>query len=295
VHGYKPEANILFFTGGGANGKSTLSALCSAAFGDYFYAPDVKIFTCKRTSSSAASPDIAGTKGKRLVWASEPEETDKFQVGVLKNWSGGDKVQARELFKDCIEFMTQFQIAIAMNHLTGLSATDGGIGRRTRILNFPMMFCDNPIPNTNQRQVVDRLQNKFETDTLYGEHFMNMLVERYVTRIHEKKIHVPQEVKQLSQDYLDENNALKKFLNDCVDVTGDDSDMVLSTDLYYTFKGTEYYTSGNDMKWFVRKMGAEGLPSTRQTSRKLPFYTKQVFKKLKLKQNDFIEVTDELE
>jgi P4 family phage/plasmid primase-like protien len=289
VHGYKPEANILFLTGVGANGKTTLAALCAAALGEYYYQPDVKIFTCKRTSSSAASPDIAGTKGKRLVWASEPEESDKFQVGVLKNWSGGDKVQARELFKDFIEFVTQFQIVIAMNHLTGLSAIDGGITRRMRIVKFPLKFCNDPMPNTNQRQVVDQLQKRFETDPLFGEHFMSMLVERYVTRVHEKKVHVPQEVLQLSQDYLDGNNTVKKFMQDYVVTTGNDDDMVVSSEMYRVYKDSEYYNQGDTKGWVESRMAEQGFPVTRCKARTKPaFRDKMVYKGVKIVEPEYM-------
>lgn len=295
IHGYKPEANILFFTGQGSNGKSVCNILCSVAFGDYFYAPDVTIFTGKRSNNSAASPDIVKTKGKRLVWASEPAEGDKFQVSTLKNWSGGEKIQGRELFKDSTEFKTQFQIAISMNHLTGLSATDGGIGRRMRIVKFPMKFCENPIPNTNEREVDEGISKEFENDPLYGEHFMSMLIERYVERVHNKRIHVPDEVMQISKEYMEENDTIKKFLSDSVDITGIDNDMVLSTDLYNAFKHSDYYSTGNDPKWFTGKMSVAGYPSMRQNSRNLPYHTKQVFKGMKFKEVECeIESEDEL-
>lgn len=295
VHGYKPEANILFFTGHGSNGKSVCNILCSVAFGDYFYAPDVKIFTGKRTNNSSASPDIVKTKGKRLVWASEPEEGDKFQVSTLKNWSGGEKVQGRELFKDTTEFKTQFQIAISMNHLTGLSATDGGIERRMRIVKFPLKFCKDPLPNTNQRQVDESISKEFENDPLFGEHFMSMLIERYVERVHNKPISVPDEVMQVSKEYIEDNDTIKKFLGDNVEITGLDTDMVLSTELYSVFRCSEYYTAGNDPKWFTKKMSDAGYPSMRQNSRKLPNHTKQVYKGFKLKEAECeIESDDEL-
>jgi P4 family phage/plasmid primase-like protien len=284
-----------FYTGDGANGKGTYSKLLKNSFGDYYYEPNVSVFTCKKTSSSAANPELAKTKGKRIVIASEPEETDKFQIGAIKNWTGGDLIQARELFKNNIEFNCQFKIAIQMNNKPKLSNLDGGIARRIRMVHFPFKFVDNPML-PNERKGDNSLKTRFETDKGIAQTFMMMLIENYNENIKGNKVFpIPAKIQEATQQYLDENNKVKKFLMEYVDITKDENDMVLSKVLFEDiYKMSEYYE--NERKdWFVEKMKLNGFESIKQRKRTMPYYDKQVYKGLKLKTNECrIESDDEL-
>jgi P4 family phage/plasmid primase-like protien len=273
-----------FYTGSGANAKGTLGKLLKNSFGEYYYEPSVTVFTCKKTSSSSANPELAKTKGKRFILASEPEETDKFQVGALKSWTGGDLIQARELYKSNIEFICQFKIAIQMNNKPKLSNLDGGIARRIIIVYFPFKFVDNPVL-PNERKGDNTLKTRFETDKVIAQQFMMMLIERYNEHIKGNKIFpIPNKVKEATQQYLDDNNKVKKFLNDFVEITGKDDDMVLSKHMYdNVFKMSEYYERENDMKWFAEKMEMNGYPSVRDNCRKSTYFARKVFKGMKLK------------
>ena len=283
------------YTGSGANSKGTFGKLLKNAFGDYYYEPNVSVFTCKKTSSSSANPELAKTKGKRFVMASEPEETDKFQVGAIKSWTGGDLIQARELFKNNIEFQCQFKIAIQMNNKPKLSNVDGGIARRIRMVHFPFKFVEEPVL-ANERKGDNTLKKRFETDKELAQTFMMMLIQKYNENIYGNKVFpIPNKVKEATDAYLDENNKIKKFLAECVEVTNDENDMVLSKVLFEeVYKMSEYYE--NERKdWFVEKMNFNGFESVAQTKRTLAFYQKKVYKGMKLKQNQCeIESEDEL-
>jgi P4 family phage/plasmid primase-like protien len=283
-----------FYTGNGANGKGTLSKLLKNVFGDYYYEPSVTVFTCKKTSSSSANPELAKTKGKRFVMASEPEETDKFQIGAIKNWTGGDLIQARELFKNNIEFNCQFKIAIQMNNKPKLSNFDGGIARRIRMVHFPFKFVDTPML-PNERTGDSTLKNRFETDKTIAQTFMKMLIEKYNYNIKgNKPIHVPQKVILATQQYLDDNNKVKTFLSEFVEITNNDDDMIPSKLLFEdVFKLSDGY-EGENKNWFAEKMETNGFTSVRQNRRGLPYHTKQVYKGIKLKASEYaIEESDE--
>jgi P4 family phage/plasmid primase-like protien len=284
-----------FYTGTGANSKGTFGKLVKNAFGDYYYEPSVTVFTCKKTNASSANPELAKTKGKRFVMASEPEETDKFQVGAIKSWTGGDLIQARELFKNNIEFQCQFKIAIQMNNKPKLSNVDGGIARRIRMVHFPFKFVDEPVL-ANERKGDNKLKTQFETDKEIAQTFMMMLIQRYNDNIHgNQSFPIPNKVKEATQEYIDDNNKIKKFLAEYVEVTNNDDDMVLSKTLFEdVYKMSEYYE--NERKdWFVEKMGFNGFSSVRQNKRTLHFRDKMVYRGLKLKKQEcMIESDDEL-
>jgi putative DNA primase/helicase len=285
-----------FYTGNGANAKGTFGKLLKNSFGEYYYEPSVTVFTCKKTSSSSANPELAKTRGKRFVYASEPEETDKFQVGALKSWTGGDLIQARELYKDNIEFNCQFKIGIQMNNKPKLSNLDGGIARRIRIIHFPMKFVETTPILPNERKGDNTLKTRFETDKMIAQQFMMMLIERYNEHIKGNKIFpIPHKVREATQQYLDENNKIKRFLTDYVEITNNDTDVVSSKHLFdNVFKPSEYYENENK-NWFAEKMAMNGFVSTRQNCRNCKYHAKQVFKGMKLKAVEYAIEEDYLD
>jgi hypothetical protein len=82
-----------------SNGKSLSVELFEKTLGQYCCKFPVTLLTQKRTASSAATPEIARAKGRRFAVLQEPSEDERLNVGQLKELSGGDVVQTRELFK----------------------------------------------------------------------------------------------------------------------------------------------------------------------------------------------------
>ena len=63
----------------------------------------------KRGAAEAANPAMAQTKGKRLIVMSEPEIGEEINTGLMKELTGGDRIKARHLFKECFEVYPSFQ------------------------------------------------------------------------------------------------------------------------------------------------------------------------------------------
>ena len=73
-------------------------------FGDYCGKLSVTLITQKRAASNACTPEVLKNKGKRFVTLQEPDEYEEVNVGGMKEYTGGDKITARGLHKDPIEF-----------------------------------------------------------------------------------------------------------------------------------------------------------------------------------------------
>ena len=62
-------------------------------------------------------------------------EGETFQVGTLKELSGGDTITVRTLHKEPFDFNPQFTIFCISNQLPKVPADDGGM-RRIRVVKF---------------------------------------------------------------------------------------------------------------------------------------------------------------
>lgn len=131
------EQKLVIQHGAGANGKSTMTEVLASILGDYAVALDVKTFMHdERRRGSDATPDLIRLPGARLVTASEPEQGDRISESLVKTITGSERVTARPLFKDQIEFDPQFKLMLSTNEKPVIRGQDEGIWRRVLLLPF---------------------------------------------------------------------------------------------------------------------------------------------------------------
>ncbi len=298
IHGDKKLEQLFFWIGSGANGKGLVGALCDVTFGQYFYAPHVSIYTSKKGATGSSTSEIALIKGKRLLISTEAESDEKFQIGFLKLLSSGrDKLQARPLYKDPIEFTPQGTVVIQMNNLPSLSDYDGRMQRRLRIIKFPYKFVENPNPDIPFQKKIDmNLKNKICDDIRYRQEFMLMLIERY-HKFAERgfTLDAPQEVLEETAEYMGENNIIGKFIGEMLEVTNNENDTIQATDLFNMFKNYDPQLK-KDKAWFSQHMKNNGFPSKKWLRRAPPdMYMKWFYHGLRIKnQNLFFGDDDGL-
>lgn len=256
--GANPDEKFHFWTGSGGNGKSKLIELYTKAFGDYVGIMNVAFFTQKRASSSAASPEVAKLRGKRFISIAEPDRGQKINVGLLKEYSGGDKIQARPMYKEPFEFKPQFKFALLCNDLPKLPPDDQGTWRRVRVVKFISRFCQNP-KKENEYMIDPYLADKFEA---WKEAFMWLLLEHYKS-YDADGIKEPPEVKEATKSYQRMADTYTDFLDDTI-CEGTENDFIKMEELYFKYKSwySQNYGSGtcDNMKRFKeylsKKLGA---------------------------------------
>ena len=238
LHGNKFLEQIWFFTGNGRNSKGVYTSLLKKVFGELYYEPDISIVTTSKKSSSSANPELAKAKCKRLLVCSEPDDADKeakFRVAKIKQLSGNDMIQARGLYKDCIEFKPQFGMIFQMNDKPELSKVDDAIGKRLKIINFPFQFVDHPILDY-QKNIDMNLKNRFENDVRYHQQMMLILLKTYNTYIKDNQSIIdPAEVIAETNTYLEENNAVAGWLPNMYEITKWSGDREKVEDVYNNY------------------------------------------------------------
>ena len=101
------------------NGKSTLLNTIETMLGDYAKVAPVGMI-CRgdrQKDAEAASPTLAGLKGKRFVTMSESNEYGKLDEEKIKQLTGGEEISARALYQSAITFKPQFTLWLSCNDL----------------------------------------------------------------------------------------------------------------------------------------------------------------------------------
>ena len=214
LSGHIREERFHIWTGCGSNGKSLSVSLLEKALGQYCCKFPVTLLTQKRAASSSATPEIARAKGRRFAVLQEPSEDERLNVGQLKELSGGDTVQTRELFKPPCEWRPQFKLFLLCNQLPHVPSDDGGTWRRIRVVEFGSKFVENPSPERPNEFPIDmELTGKLDG---WKEHFMAILIQyyrRYVT----SKLAEPPAVMQCTHDYQRTNDHMADFVECCIE------------------------------------------------------------------------------
>jgi P4 family phage/plasmid primase-like protien len=213
LHGNKKQHKFYVWTGRGGNGKSLFTKLIMNAFGGYYHHFPNEVLTKKSDKKDAPNPPVARAKGARLIIAAEPEASDRLQVGCIKEYTGGDLIQARVMFgKHNVIFTPQFGLFIMCNTIPKLSAIDGGVKRRIDIVPFPLQFKEaHEITEAHHRLKDNDLENKIMTDA-WRDEFIIMLMEYYLEIGNE--IVKPEEVVGGTDEYMIGNNPVYSWFNE---------------------------------------------------------------------------------
>jgi putative DNA primase/helicase len=150
------------------NGKSTLLGTIEHLLGDYAITAQPQTLAKRKSNGSAPTPDIARFKGIRFANMPEPSRGLDIDAALLKQFTGGDKIVARFLRGNPVEFLPEFKIFISTNHLlkiTDRSLFDSG---RLMLITFSKHF---------EKQ--DRsLKEQFQTEEAKSG-ILNWLLEGY--------------------------------------------------------------------------------------------------------------------
>ena len=258
LQGHVPDEKFYIWTGSGGNGKSLTIKLLLDSLGDYGTIIPVSLLTRKRAASNVASPELAKLKGKRFCVFQEPENDDVIQVGLMKELTGNDKIQARALYGAPVEFYPQFKTLLACNKLPEIPSTDGGTWRRIRVVPFEMSFVDNPV-EPNERKKDPDLRRNMET---WHQAFMSILIE-YNRRYKEEGNSEPKKVTEQTNQYQQKSDLVLEYLNDRIEYS--DEFKVLASDVYDDFKwwcnDSKNIKVPYDRKGFEVEVGLKKEPS----------------------------------
>lgn len=231
LEGVQRDQKFEIWTGTGANGKGRILKLLLDSFGDYGCTIPITLLTKPRSDSNSVTPALAMTKGKRCCAFQEPENDDKIYVGHMKNITGGDKLMARSLYSDPVEFYPQFKTILACNKLPDIPSADGGTWRRIRVVPFETKFVDNP-KESNERQKINNIDDLI---TEWRSAFMSLLLEKY-KNYRKYGIDEPAKVLIHTNEYQNISDIYMEFIRDSIISTTNTKEYITYDDIWEEFK-----------------------------------------------------------
>tara|TARA_B100001094_G_scaffold332751_1_gene406269 strand:- start:1072 stop:3930 length:2859 start_codon:yes stop_codon:yes gene_type:complete len=218
------EQRFSIWTGSGGNGKSILLDLIRETFGDYCTNLPVTLLTQKRKASNAASPEKARTRGKRFCYMQEPEEKEKINAGEMKEISGGDMIQARELYSAPFEFKPQFEIILMCNEKPIIEDKTNGAWRRVQVYPFPSSFIDPAKkglinPEKNIYPMDKELPIKLKKWTIV---FMGMLLKVWEEMDGKSDYEIPKSIRMETENYKNQNDIIGQWISESLEKTDED-------------------------------------------------------------------------
>lgn len=164
ITGLTTEHILPILWGEGRNGKSTLLEILADVLGDDLATSsqaDAIMDAVK--SGEGPRPFVYALRGKRLVWASESNEGRRINAGLVKQLTGGDRLNVRTLHSKPVEFRPTHLLFLLTNHRPHIPADDLAIWERVHLVPFTQRFIDNPTqPNEHKRD--DKLMDKLHQE-----------------------------------------------------------------------------------------------------------------------------------
>ena len=244
------------------NGKSTLLNTIEYMLGDYSKVVPVGMI-CRgdrQKDAEAASPTLAGLKGKRFVTMSESNEYGKMDDEKIKQLTGGEEISARALYQSAITFKPQFTLWLSCNDLPMVTDKSLFASERIKVIEFNRHFSH----SEQDTHLKDELT---AMDAMSG--IFMWLVRGYI-KYKERGLTMSKELTAVVDKYERDNDLVLQFLESrCVQ---DESANIKAKDLYNSFKmwaksegafilSARKFNSEMERhpEWFERKSSSSGF------------------------------------
>ncbi len=142
------DHTLTVWHGSGGNGKGTFISVVQQLLGPYSTTIPIDSLVAKK-SGDVDLGGVAMLCGARLAVAQEGENSRRFNAGLLKTLTGGDRLTGRVLYENKFEFKPSHKLVILTNNKPRVDI-DGGIRRRLHLVPFTRSF--EAVKNVNLRE-----------------------------------------------------------------------------------------------------------------------------------------------
>lgn len=194
------EHVLAIWTGTGRNGKSVLENALGHALGDYATTAEPDLFMHRDNAHPTGEMDLLGV---RWVAVSESDQGRRLAEATVKRLTGGDRIKARRMRQDFVEFTPSHTAALVTNHLPKVSGDDPALWARLRVVPFDVV-----IPKAEQDpHLGDKLQ--LEADAI-----LSWAVAGW-RDYQDRGLDEPPAVVAATERYQADADAIGRFITEC--------------------------------------------------------------------------------
>ena len=188
------------------NGKSTLLESITHALGDYARSAPVDLICRQDHKRSAEAPTavLASLQGIRIVTMAESEAAGRLDESLLKQYTGGESVTARQLYKSPVTFRPQFTMWLSCNDLPEVKDPSVFASDRIRVIEFKRHFTEEEQDHT--------LKALFETNEAMSEIFWWMY--EGLKKYQKEGLAMTENQKKATRSYQRENDHVLEWLEE---------------------------------------------------------------------------------
>lgn len=232
------EHALFFLYGTGANGKSVFVRTISGILGDYHVSAPIETFTAHLGDRHPT--ELARLQGARLVTSVETEEGRRWAEARIKQLTGEDRVSARFMKQDYFEYDPTFKLLIAGNHKPGLKSVDEAMRRRFNLIPFAVTIPE----EKRDEELFDKLKSEWSGIFQWALGGCREWMEIGLS--------APDTVRAATADYLEAEDALAAWIDECCDVKTTANE--LAGALYASWK--EWATKAGEIPGSLKKFVA---------------------------------------
>jgi putative DNA primase/helicase len=220
VSGDVSSQKLIVEIGEGGNGKGVLNDFMSKhVFGTYpiGYSCEIPIEALLHTTGERHPTELMDLWHTRLALARESDEDTRWNEGRVKRLSGGDRIKARHMRQDFVEFDPTHHLIIFGNAKPAMSGGDqAAMRRRLEMIMFPQLWADEADQEKGILKADTRLH---ETLRAEAAGVLHKLIQACRVWYRERDLKPPATVRAASTSYLEAQSIVSTFLDDCCDRT----------------------------------------------------------------------------
>ncbi|MGQ0445949.1 MAG: DNA primase family protein [Beijerinckiaceae bacterium] len=236
------EQKITFHYGKGRNGKSVWVSAISYVAGDYADSIPIESFmdAGRARAGGQATPDIACLPGVRMLTTSEPKRGATLDEGLIKLFSGGDRIKARHLHKDFFAFVPQAKLTMQGNYRPKVLGADEGIWNRLVLVPWGVFFP----PEKRDPNLLKTLKGE-------ASGILNRLLDGLCTWL-DHGLQIPGSVARATEDYRSDSDPLGRLLDACTRAAL--GERVQASDMHAVFSA--WAKINGETLWSAKGLGA---------------------------------------
>lgn len=239
LDGYNKEKNFYVFCGPkGNNSKSMIDKLFKGVFGVYAIDFPVNVLTDGKQDTSGPTPALAQAECTRYISVAEPDTKIPFQGSLIKRYTGNDSMFVNPKFKDGKSINLMAKIAVYTNGMSEITGADKAVEERLCAIPMESEYSLDAPEDFEEQWRLRRfpMDLDFEQKIKKFRKPMLWLMVKYYPIYCKEGMVKPKIVQDYTNNYWENNNPYKLFVNENLIKTDNPGDKITATNMYNRFK-----------------------------------------------------------